>query len=279
MKHILITGGNAGIGRATAKALAQTGAKIILACRNSSKAEKTVSEIKRETGNDQIYSVACNLASFESIRTCVKTYKNQFERLDILINNAGVVTDKLKFTKEGFELQMGVNHLGHFLLTTQLIDWLDQSTNARIINVSSDAHYRGKINFNNFKGELVKNKFKGIMAYSNSKLANVLFTKELARRHPSITSHSLHPGVVGTQIAMKNNNGLLWGGLWKIFTPFMLSPAKGARTTIYLANSNEANKTNGNYFYKQKEKEPSESAQDEKLSAELWDVSTKLVAK
>ena len=194
MQHILITGGNAGIGKATAIALAKKGAKIIIASRNDAKAAAAVAEIKAAAKNEEIYSLNCDLASFDSVRNCAQNYRKQFGQLDILINNAGLVTDKLQFTQDGFELQIGVNHLGHFLLTTQLIDLLEKAEEPRVINVSSKAHYNGKINFNTFKGEVGAKKYKGMLAYAQSKLANILFTKELIRRYPSICSHSLHPG-------------------------------------------------------------------------------------
>lgn len=276
MQHILITGGNTGIGKATAIALAKKGAKIIIACRNESKALAAVSEIKSASNNESIYSLTCDLASFDSIKTCAQNYRTQFGKLDILINNAGLVCDKLQFTKDGFELQIGVNHLGHFLLTTELLSLLQQSTEPRIVNVSSKAHYGSKIRFNSFKGELGPGKYKGMAAYGQSKLANVLFTKELARRYPNICSHCLHPGVVSTEIAQKNAKRL-WGIIWTIFSPIMLSPAKGAKTSIYLATSPEVLKMNGKYFDKQKEIAPSPIANDVDLAAKLWEVSEQLV--
>jgi len=278
MQHILITGGNAGIGKATAIALAKKGAKIIIASRNDTKAAKAVAEIKAATKNEEIYSLNCDLASFDSVRACAKNYRAQFGQLDILINNAGLVTDKLQFTKDGFELQIGVNHLGHFLLTTQLIDLLEKAKEPRIVNVSSKAHYNGKINFNTFKGEVGPDRYKGMLAYAQSKLANILFTKEIIRRYPSIHAHSLHPGVVGTEIAQKNDNKRLWRVVWKLFSPVMLSPTKGAKTSVYLASSPEALKTNGKYFDKQKEVAPAEVANDAALAKELWEVSEKLVS-
>lgn len=277
MQHILITGGNAGIGKATAIALAKKGAKIIIASRNDTKAATAVAEIKAAAKNEEVYSLNCDLASFASVRNCAKNYRQQFDQLDILINNAGLVTDKLQFTKDGFELQIGVNHLGHFLLTTELIDLLEKAKEPRIVNVSSKAHYSGKIRFDTFKGEIGAEKYKGMLAYSQSKLANVLFTKELARRYPSICCHSLHPGVVGTEIAQKNDNKTLWKIVWKLLSPVMLSPAKGARTSIYLATSSDVLKTNGKYFDKQKEIAPAEIANDVALAEELWKVSEKLV--
>ncbi len=276
MQHILITGGNTGIGKATATALAKKGAKVVIACRNESKAKKAVAEIKATSKNEEIYSLTCDLASFESVKTCAKNYRSQFGQLDILINNAGLITDKLQFTQDGFEKQIGVNHLGHFLLTKQLIDLLEKAAEPRIVNVSSKAHYNSKIRFDSFKGEVGAAKYKGMAAYGQSKLANVLFTKELARRYPNICSHSLHPGVVGTEIAGKNDNKTAWRLIWKMISPFMLSPNNGAKTSIYLATSPEVLKTNGKYFDKQKEVEPTPLANDVNLAKELWEVSEKL---
>ena len=277
MQHILITGGNTGIGKATATALAQKGAKIILACRNEAKAQQAVAEIKAATQNNEIYSLPCDLASFESIRNCAKQYREQFGQLDILINNVGLVTDKLQFTKDGFEIQFGVNHLGHLLLITSLLDLLEKADTPRVINVSSKAHYRGKINFNTFKGELGAERYSGMAAYGQSKLANILFTKALVNRYPQICSHSLHPGVVGTEIAGKNNNKRSWRFIWKLFSPLMLNTTKGAKTSVFLASSSEALKTNGLYFDKQKAVEPSALAKDAALAEKLWEVSEQLV--
>lgn len=277
MQHILITGGNAGIGKATAIALAKNGAKIIIACRNETKAKKAVTEIKAASKNQEIYSLTCDLADLATIRNCAKDYRQQFGQLDILINNAGLVADKLQFTQDGFELQIGVNHLGHFLLTTQLLDLLKQSAEPRIINVSSKAHVRGKIRFDTFKGEIGAEKYSGMVAYGQSKLANILFTKELARRYPNICSHSLHPGVVGTEIAQKNDNKPLWKIVWKLLSPIMLSPTKGAKTSVYLATSAEALKSNGQYFDKQKAIAPAPIANDVALAKQLWEVSEQLV--
>lgn len=279
MQYILITGGNTGIGKATALALANKEEnKIIIACRNEAKAKRAVEEIKAKTKNQEIHSLTCDLASFESIKFCAAAYRDQFGQLDILINNAGLVTDKLKFTKEGFEMQFGVNHLGHFLLTKNLIDLLEKAPTPRIVNVSSVAHYRGKLRFDSFKGELGAEKYKGMVAYGQSKLANILFTKELAKRYPRICSHCLHPGVVGTEIGGKKDNKAWWSYIWKLMSPLLLSVEKGAKTSIYLATSPGVLKVNGKYYEKQKEKEPSALANDSELAKKLWEVSEELVS-
>jgi len=277
MQHILITGGNTGIGKQTALGLAKDGNTVVIASRNKAKLDEAIQDIKAQTGNDEIYGITCDLASFESIRAAAAAYRDQYGKLDILINNAGMITDKLHFTQEGLELQFGVNHIGHFLLTTQLIDLLQSAPTPRIINVSSTAHLKGKIYFNSFKGELGANKYKGMAAYAQSKLANVLFTKELARRYPNITSHCLHPGVVRTNIGNKNDNGPLWSVMWSIFKPFMITAEKGAKTSLYLARSEEALKVNGLYFQNQKEREPSELAHDTELASKLWEVSQSII--
>lgn len=276
MIHTLITGGNAGIGKATAIALAQKGHTIIIACRNEAKARQAVADIKSSTNRDAVHYLVCDLASFASIKTCATNYRQQFGQLDVLVNNAGLITDELQFTKEGLEMQIGVNHFGHFLLTQQLMDLLEKAPQARIVNVSSTAHYGGKIRFDTFRGEIGEEKYSGFAAYGQSKLANVLFTKALARRYPNICSHSLHPGVVGTAFANKNGNNKWWTKLWKITKPLMLSVDKGAKTSIYLASSPAALQSNGKYFEKQREKKPSNLAEDAALAKQLWEVSEQI---
>lgn len=279
MQNIIITGGNVGIGLATAISLAKSGNRIIILSRNKTKVEQAITKIKQASEQDQVYGITCDLSSISSIKRSTQLFKDQFSHLDILINNAGVVTDKLQFTKDGFELHIGVNHLGHFLLTSELIDLLLISEKPRIINVSSNAHLRGEIKFDTFEGSSNNKNFKGMKSYSQSKLANVLFTKELARRHPNITSHSLHPGVVRTNIANKNDNSKLWKAMWTLAKPIMLTPEKGAGTSIYLAQSNEVLDVNGRYYYKKREFKPSAFADDKVLAERLWDISKELVSR
>ena len=276
MQHILITGGNTGIGKATAIALAKKGAKIIIACRNEGKAKKAVEEIRVAAQQDEVYSLICDLASFDSIRKAAKKYHEEYGQLDILINNAGLFTDNLQFTEDGFELQIGVNHLGHFLWTKLLLELLQKSSEPRIINVSSMAHYKAKVNFNTFKGEIGEDKYKGMAAYGQSKLANVLFTKELAKRHPNVCSHSLHPGVVSTEIVEKHT-AWFYSIISKLLSPFMINPTKGAQTSVYLASSKDVLGKNGLYFEKSKVKEPSDLAKDNGLAQQLWEISERLV--
>ena len=178
-KIVFITGGNDGIGKATALALAQKGAILILACRNLEKGEQAVQEIRQKTSKDQAHLIPLDLADYESIRKASQTFRDQFDHLDVLINNAGLFSTSLQKTKHGIELQFGVNHLGHFLLTNLLLDPLKAAPEARVVNVSSNAHYNGEIDFNNLRGE--KNNYTGMRAYAQAKLANVLFTREFAQ--------------------------------------------------------------------------------------------------
>jgi len=276
LQHILITGGNSGIGKATAIALAQRGAKVIIACRNETKAKEAVWNIKKAAESELVDYVTCDLSDFNSIKSCTENYLNKFARIDVLINNAGLFTDTLQLTRQGFELQFGVNHLGHFLLTHLLLDALQKSPTPRIINMSSGEHYRGKIDMQSFRGEMGVKDYKGMLAYRQSKLANVLFTKELARRYPNIYSHALHPGIVSTEIAQKETNWLL-SGFWRLIRPMMMTPEKGAKTSVYLASSAEVLKVNGKYFTKCKEKEPARLAKDETLAKQLWEVSEGMI--
>lgn len=269
-KVVLITGGNSGIGKATACELASLGACVILACRNKDKAEKAVAQIKDKSGNERVFFLPCDLSSFASIQQAAEIFHRQFGQLDILINNAGIFTTDLQFTEEGYELQFGVNHLGHFLLTHLLLDSLQKAPSARIINVSSVAYMRGKIDFDNLKGEKSKGTFHGLKAYAQSKLANVLFTRELSRRFSGITANALHPGVVRTGFGSKKTK---WSVrlLWLLWQPFMRSPENGASTSIYLATAPRLEGVTGQFFdEKGCCRRMARGAKNEMLAKQLW---------
>ncbi|MCB0643832.1 MAG: SDR family oxidoreductase [Phaeodactylibacter sp.] len=268
-KIVLITGGNAGVGKATAEGLARQGALVIIACRNADKAQSAVADIQAATGNPQVSFLPLDLASFASIRALVADFKATYPRLDVLINNAAALTSKFQMTQEGFEMQIGVNHLGHFLLTTELLDRLAESDDPRVVNVSSEAHYNGKIRFETFR-EAHPN-YNVLAAYSQSKLANVLFTKELGRRYPFLTTHALHPGFVRSKLGYKASSW--WVSLlWALARPMMVSTTKGAATSIYLATSPALKGTQGNYFdEKQQVKHAAKIAYDKALAHELWE--------
>lgn len=276
-KTVLITGGNDGIGKATAVELARQGMQVALACRNEEKARQAVEEIQQSAGNEQITFLPCDLASFESIRQAAALFKSQYGRLDILINNAGIFTSRLAFTREGFEMQFGVNHLGHFLLTHLLLGQLRQAPGPRIINVSSVAYLRGQIDFGNLRGEKGPASYKGMKAYSQSKLANVLFTRELARRYPEIGCFALHPGPVRTSIGNKHANWYTSLG-WRLLKVFMVSTERGAKTPVFLATSPDVRGASGQFFDdKQSRRNLSTGGQDEALAQRLWEVSMEMV--
>ncbi|KAJ8962518.1 hypothetical protein NQ318_000909 [Aromia moschata] len=276
-KVVIVTGANTGIGKETAWEMARRGAKVYLACRDMNRCEQAREEIVLDTKNKYVYCRECDLASLQSIRDFVKTFKSEQDRLDVLINNAGVMNTPCSRTKEGFEMQLGVNHLGHFLLTNLLLDLLKKSAPSRIINVSSLAHRRGHINKEDLNSD---KKYDGWGAYAQSKLANILFTKELAKRleGTGVTVNCVHPGLVDTEIIRHMSFFNSW--LAKIFVkpfawPFVKNPKQGAQTSIFLALDGSVEKVTGKYFSNYKEDEVSEEAKDEGLAKWLWVVSEK----
>lgn len=267
-KTILITGGNDGIGKATAIGLAKMGAKVVIACRNLEKAEQALLEIQKESRNPNIHALPLDLASFDSIRQCAQQFQEKHANLDVLINNAGLYTSTLQLSKQGYELQFAVNHLGHFLLTHLLLPQLQIADHPRVVNVSSVGHYQGKLDFDNLRGE--NPKYFGWTAYTRSKLANVLFTREFAQRYPHIICNALHPGGVRTSIANKDANWLA-STVWNLFKFRMVSTEQGAQTSLYLASSPETKDLTGKYFDEQQRLQtPSKLALDDALAKQLW---------
>lgn len=277
-KTVIVTGANTGIGKETAEDLAMRGARVILACRNLQKANKAMSYIIEKTGNKNIVAKRLDLASLASVREFAKDIIQNEDRLDVLINNAGVAhLPNLTKTEDGFETQMGVNHLGHFLLTNLLLDLLKKSAPSRIVVVSSSAHWlmTKDFNFENMNGEKFYHRAD---AYGQSKLANILFTRELAKRlHGSgVTANSLHPGAIATELGRHFPRYLLV--LTNTIAPYFVKTAKeGAQTNIYLAVSEEVDGVTGLYFADCKEKIPAVTAQDDDVAKKLWAVSAKLV--
>jgi len=217
--------------------------------------------------------MVADLASQKSICRLVLDFKHNYNRLDVLINNAGVFLARRALTEDGIEAAFAINHLAPFLLTNLLIDVLRSSAPSRIVNVSSSAHYRGRMNFDDIQGEI---NYSGIKAYSQSKLANVLFTYELARRleGSGVTANCLHPGAVRTNLVRLDSG--IYGLIWKILSPLMLSAEKGADTCIYLAASPEVESISGKYFVKRRNVASSEESYNEAIAKKLWQVSAKL---
>lgn len=274
-KICLVTGANAGIGKETCFALAEKGAEVVLTARNHPQAAQVRSKIISETGNPNIHLIAADLSSFQEVVKLSEEFQARFDRLDVLINNAGIFLTEYQETTEGFETQWMVNYLAHYLLTRRLLDLLKVSNYARVINVSSNAHLKGRINFEDLNG---KKNYNGLQAYAQSKLANLLFTKELAARQmgAGVSSYTLHPGVVNTGIGNKNNNSWMsW--IWRLGKPFMISPAKGAATIVYLASTPNLAGLSGLYFVNSQPHPSSDLSTDNTLASRLWDVSEESV--
>lgn len=277
-KTILITGANDGIGRATAEKLAARGAHVILGCRDDAKGQRVAKDIMEATGNHHVDTLPIDLADLASVKAASEEFLAEHPKLDVLINNAGVYTDSLELTRDGYELQFGVNHLGHFLLTLNLLPAMQCCRHcSRVINVSSVMHKKGVLDFNNLRGE--KKSYNGTEAYAQSKLANVLFTMELDRRFgQELTTNCLHPGLVGTRLANKKA-GALTSAVWSMYKPFATKPGKGAATSVYLAASPEVKDVSGRYFDEhQCLQKPSAIARNEQLARRLWEFSEQAVA-
>lgn len=276
-KVCIVTGSNTGIGKETVLELAKRGAHVYMACRNMQKCEEARDEIVLESRNKHVYCRECDLSSLQSIRQFAEAFKKEENRLDILINNAGVMRCPRTLTKDGFEMQLGVNHMGHFLLTNLLLDILKKSAPSRIVVVASLAHTRGEINVTDLNSE--KSYDEGD-AYSQSKLANVLFARELAKKleGTGVTVNSLHPGVVDTEIVRHMgifNNFFTSLLLRPLLWPFVKTAKSGAQTSIYAALDPDLEKISGLYFSDCEPKEVALVAQNDDLAKWLWSVSEK----
>lgn len=279
-KNIVITGGNAGIGKEAAVGLAGLGAHVVITSRNGERGRAARDEIVRRSGNSDVEVMSLDLASFRSIRSFAADVLDRFDRLDVLVDNAGLIHRQRTETEDGFETTFGVNHLGHFLLTTVLLERLQASAPARVVVVASDAHKgaRQGLDFDDLQSTA---RYRWGKAYSKSKLANIYFARELAHRleGSGVTSNSLHPGFVRSDFGRGGDLGPVYGwGIKYLAGPFAISPEKGARTTIYLASSPEVGGVSGGYFYKCKPATPSAVAQDDDAARRLWDASEQLVA-
>ncbi|XP_071963063.1 retinol dehydrogenase 12-like [Antedon mediterranea] len=278
-KVVIITGANTGIGKETARDLVRRGAKVILACRDVTKGKRAVDEILTESSGKGVGALTVerlDLASFKSIRSFAKLIIEKESPVNILINNAGVSMCSPQKTTDGFELQFGVNHLGHFLLTHLLLDVIKSSAPSRIITVSSFAHRQGKIHFDDIN--LTADNYAPLKAYRQSKLANIMFTNELARmlKGTNVTCYSLHPGLVSTEICRYLSP--IKRVVATILLPLIASTSEmGAQTTIYCAVEQSLDDENG-YFYSDCERmEPAPQARDEEADKQLWKVSAEMV--
>ena len=273
-KICLITGATSGIGKATAMGLANMGASVVMVGRDQGKGEAVMAEIKQKSNNASVDLMLADLSSQEEIRRLADEFKEAYPRLDVLINNAGLFRSTRITTADGLEMTFAVNHLACFLLTKLLLDVLKASSPSRIVNVSSGDHSNGTIDFDDLQGE---KGYKGTKAYSQSKLANVLFTYELARRleGTGVTANCLHPGA-GVRTDLGSGVSGVFGFMVRALRPLMISPEKGAETSIYLASSPEVEGLSGRYFVKKAEARSSDVSYDERLARRLWEVSADL---
>lgn len=272
----MVTGANSGIGKITALELARMGANVVMICRNVEKGEVARKEIVKKTGNRSIELLLADFSSQSAVRKLAHDFKLKNSKLHVLINNIGTIMPIKTFTEDGLETTFAVNHLGCFLLTNLLLDIIKKSAPARIINVSSEAHKDRVIDFSNLNGERNYNLYK---VYAQSKLANILFTYELARRlgDTKVTVNCLHPGMVRTKIWQKSGRSILMKVFMRIFSLFLKSAQEGTQTSIYLASSPELESITGKYFIDKKMVLSSPVSYDEKLAKQLWEVSEKLV--
>ncbi|KAJ1103705.1 hypothetical protein NDU88_001126 [Pleurodeles waltl] len=272
-KVVIITGANTGIGKETARDLAHRGARVIIACRDVSKGEAAASEIRAETGNEQVVVCKLDLADTKSIREFAENILKEEQHIHLLINNAGVMMAPYSKTVDGFEMQLGVNHFGHFLLTYLLLDTLKKSAPARIVNVSSLAHHLGKIRFEDIHCE---KSYDSGLAYCRSKLANVLFTRELAKRlqGTQVTVNALHPGSVHSELVRHS----FWlSKVWNVFSFFLKTPKEGAQTTIYCAVAEELESVSGKYFSDCSPAYVASQGRNDETAKKLWEVSCRLL--
>jgi len=265
-KVAIVTGANSGMGMATAAALADLGYEVVMLCRNLERGEAALKQLLEEKEGRMLTSMFCNLGDLKDIRRFTDEWRQYGKTIDILINNAGVITLNRKETVDGLEEQFGVNHIGHFLLTLRLLDYMKKGS--RIVVVASGAHKVGKIHFSNYN--LLKG-FNAVKAYSQSKLANILFTRELACRlkNTGITVNCCHPGAVATAMGVDRNTGF-GRSITGLLKPFFISKEEGAQTTIYLATSKEVSKVTGKYFYQSKLARTSRNARSKIAAVHLF---------
>ena len=277
-KVILITGATDGIGKAAATEFAQRGAAVTLVGRNQAKTERVVAELKKKTGNTQLDHLLCDLTRMADVKRMAESFKSRHDRLDILVNNAGATFKRPVLGHDGYELTFALNHLAYFQLSNSLLDLIRSTPEARVVSTSSSMQARGKIDLNKTPTLI---ECSGPNAYAASKLANILFTKELQRRLAGTTAvaNCFEPGMVRTQFGgFGSNQGLLLNIVYALAKPFSITPEQGADSLIWLAASKEAAALQGQYVSKRRPVTPSKQALDAKLAEELWMLSEHLCA-
>ena len=275
-KACMVTGANSGIGKATALGLAQMGANVVMVARDRARGEVAQNEVKAKSGNNSVDLLVADLSSQQSIRQLVENFKQHYEQLHVLINNAGVFMLTRRETVDGLEITFAVNYLAPFLLTNLLLDVLKASAPARIVNVSSEAHENGYIKMDDLQA---KKNYRPFRAYGQSKLALVMFTYELARRlqGTGVTANCLHPGFVATNIGQSGVVPVARPVAKFVLSFLGISPEEGAKTSIYLATSTDVEDVTGKYFVKSVISRSAPISYDESLQRQLWEESAKLV--
>ncbi len=274
-KVVIVTGSNSGIGRETALALAEMGATVVAVVRNRELGEQACEAIMAETGNELVDMMLCDLSSMSTIREFAREFKNKYNRLDVLINNAGAVFSKRDVTTEGFERTLAVNYLAPFLLTHELLPLLKTSAPARVINLSSGLARRAELNLDDLQTE---SGYKSRKVYGKVKLMVEMFTYELARQleNTGVSVNVVHPGFVATNLG-RSSGSLSSRIMFGMMKPFQLSPKEGAETSVYVATSSELDGITGKCFTKNQETKTSEVSYDVNLQKQLWDATVSLL--
>ncbi len=269
----VVTGANSGIGKATTTGLVRQGAHVVMVSRDGPRGEAAQAEIQSVTGNPSVDLLLADLSSQTAVRTLAAEITSSLDSLHVLVNNAGVLVSPRVETVDGLEYTFAVNHLAPFLLTNLLLDLLTASAPARVVTVTSNAHRMGRIRFDDLQGH---NQFRAMGAYSQSKLGNILFTYELARRVEGrgVTVNCVHPGGVNTNFG--NNTKGAFSAMFRFFKPLMRSPEKGAETVLYAATASEMEGVTGEYLVDRESRASSRRSYDEGLARQLWDVSAEL---
>lgn len=273
-KVCLVTGATSGIGEVTVRSLARQGARVVLAGRNRERTEALVRRIRAESGAEADFLVA-DLSSQDQVRRLAEEFRSRYDRLDVLINNAGLLNYRRAETADGLEMTFAVNHIGYFLLTDLLLDLLKASAPSRVINISSNAHRRGRMNWDDLQ---FRRRYSLWGAYAQSKLANLLFTFELARRldGTGVTVNAVHPGYVKTGFAMNTEVPAFRAIKGAIDLFFAITPEEGADTMIYMATSPEVEGVTGKYYVRRRQVRPTAAALDPQAALRLWRISEEL---
>ncbi len=279
-RTVLITGGNTGIGKETSVALAGLGARVVFTTRDAEQGEAARAEIRERSGNDVVDVMELDLANLASVREFASRFADGHDRLEVLVNNAGLMLGARRETVDGYEMTFQVNHLGPFLLTTLLRNELVAGDSARVVNVASVAHSSARkgLDFDDLQSS--KGRYRPFGVYGKTKLANILFTRELARRwdDTGVTANSAHPGFVASRFGRDGDSGFPMGLIFPLVKPFALTPEQGAETQVYLASAPELAGITGGYWVKSAPATPSAAALDDAAAARLWEVSEQLVA-